>query len=229
MGTAVHVVLEEKLVNNEDVPFEEIFFDLVRKQRKIEPDTTQWLAGGPKDAPFMGQQVVEMGKACIENGLAFFKDFELEHVEYDLSGPLPGLDVPIKGYGDYTGTHKKHGKLVVDAKTSATKPKNNVQLETYSARYELMHGDRPNGYWLMLRPGAKPLTDKARYVDMTELDVEALGARYQRAYEKMKAKEYPALATFCTFCTQQPNCLVQSGPTARATFYDKSETDGIPF
>lgn len=81
----------------------------------------------------------------------------------------------------------------------------------------------------MLRPGATPKTEKGRFVDLSDINLEGLGARYQRAYEKMKAKEYPALATFCSFCTQQPNCLVQSGPTARATYYDKSETDGIPF
>lgn len=229
MGTAVHTVLEQKILTGLDVSFEAVFYDLVRKQRKIEADTSQWLAGGPKDAPYMREKVVEMGKACVANGLAFFKDFEVEHVEYDLSGPLPGLDVPIKGFGDYTGKHKEHGKLVVDAKTSADKPKNNVQLETYSARYELMHGERPNGYWLMLRPGAKPKTDKARYVDMTNLDVNKLGARYQRAYEKMQQMIVPATSTFCDFCSQKPNCLAQSGPTERAKFYDKSESDGIPF
>jgi len=229
MGTAVHTVLEAKLVNDETLDFEEVFFALVREQRKIESDTSQWLAGGPKDAPYMREKVVEMGKDCIQNGLAFFKNFELEHVEYDISGDLPGLSVPIKGFADYTGKHKKHGKLCVDAKTSARKPKNNVQLETYCARYELMHGDRPNGYWLMLRTGAEPKTDKARYVDMSELDVEALGRRYQAAYEKMQNKEYPATSTFCDFCSQKPNCLVQSGPTERAIYYDKSETDGIPF
>lgn len=229
LGTAVHTVLERKLIHNEDIPLEEVFFPLVREQRKIEKDTTQWLAGGPKAAPFMGQQVIDMGKECIENGLAWFKDFEIEHVEYDISGSLPELDIPVKGFADYTGVHKKHGKLVVDAKTSARKPKNNVQLETYCARYEMMHGDRPNGYWLMLRSGAEPKTDKARFVDMAELDVEALGRRYQAVYEKMQAKLYPATATFCDFCAQRPNCLVQSGSTKRANYYDKSDEDGYPF
>lgn len=230
MGTAVHTIGEHKIKTGEELEFEDVFFPLVRAQRKIEPDTTQWLAGGPKDAPFMGQKVVDMGKACVENYFKFLERFTVQHVEYDVSGYLPGCEPQVKGFIDLVGEHDDWGFLLVDTKTSAAKPKNDLQLQTYSALWAERHGGvAPNGFWLMLRPDAKPKTNKARFVDMSELDIGELGRRYQAAYEKMQEKLYPALSSFCDFCTQRPNCLVQSGPTDRATFYDRSERDGIPF
>lgn len=234
MGTAVHTIVEHKIKTGEELEFESVFFPLVREQRKLEPDTTQWLAGGPVDAPFMGQKVVDMGKACVENAFKFLEKFTVFQVEYDATGFLPGCEVKVKAFPDLIGEHDDHGLMVVDSKTSAAKPKNDVQLQTYCAllkvnEYPEILQKNFNGFWLMLRPDAKPKTDKARFVDMSDLDIEALGRRYQEAYDKMKAKWYQATATFCDFCTQRPNCLVQSGPTDRAIYYDKSETDGIPF
>jgi hypothetical protein len=241
MGTAVHTIIEHKIKTGEELEFESVFFPLVREQRKIEKDTTQWLAGGPKDAPFMGQKVVDMGKACVENAFKFLEKMTVYEVEYDASGRLPNLEVPVKAFIDLVGEHEDFGYVVADFKTSASKPKNDLQLRTYSALLRvppLAGGDHPftehgsiqfNGYWAMLRPDAAPKTNKARFVDLSDLDIDELGARYQRAYEKMKNKEYGAFSTFCDFCTQRPNCLAQSGPTERAIYYDKSETDGIPF
>lgn len=241
MGTAVHTIIEKFIETGEVPEFEDVFFPLVRAQRKIEPDTTQWLAGGPKDAPFMGQKVVDMGKQCVENALKILEKVTVYEVEYDATGRLPNLEVPVKAFIDIVGEHEDLGPVVLDWKTSASKPKNDLQLRTYSAllRVPALDGnDHPftehgstkfNGYWAMLRPDASPKTEKARFVDLSEIDVEGLGLRYQAAYDKMKNKEYPALSSFCNFCTQQPNCLAQSGPTERATYYDKSETDGIPF
>lgn len=241
MGTAVHTIMEHKILTGEELEFEDVFYPLVRKQRTIEADTSQWLAGGPKDAPFMREKVVDMGKACVDNAFKFLEKFTVYEVEYEATGYLPGCEVPIKAYLDLVGEHEDHGLVVVDAKTSAAKPKNNVQLQTYCGLLRVpgtSGSDHPftehgsiqfNGFWLMLRPDAKPKTDKARFVDMSDLDISELGARYQRAYEKMQQMIVPATSTFCDFCTQKPNCLAQSGPTDRANYYDKSETDGIPF
>lgn len=189
----------------------------------------------------MRQKAVDMGKACVENAFKFLEKMDVWHVEYEATGRLPGCDVPIKAFLDIVGEHEDYGPVVVDWKSSAAKPKNDVQLQTYCALLRVPQdggNDHPftehgslllNGYWAMLRPGAKPKTDKARFVDMSNLDIHALGARYQEAYEKMQAKQYQATSSFCNFCTQKPNCLAQSGPTKRALYYDKSETDGIPF
>lgn len=241
MGTAVHTIIEKYIETGEAPEFEPIFYDLVRKQRTIEPDTSQWLAGGPKDAPFMRQKVVDMGKASVENALKILEKMTVYAVEYDATGRLPGLEVPLKAYIDIVGEHEDHGPVVLDWKTSASKPKNDLQLRTYAALLRVPtaggndhpfteHGSTHfNGYWAMLRPDATPKTEKARFVDLSDLDINELGARYQRAYEKMQRMVIPATSTFCDFCTQQPNCLSQSGPTDRATYYDKSETEGIPF
>jgi len=241
MGTAVHKVIEHKIETGEVLEFEDVFFPLIREQRKIEPDATQWLAGGPKDAPYMGQKVVDMGKACVENAFKILDKMSVFHVEYDATGYLPGCEVPIKAFIDIVGEHEDYGYVVLDWKSSAAKPKNDLQLRTYSALLRvpsIAGNDHPftehgsivfNGYWAMLRPGATPKTDKGRFVDLTSIDMNELGARYQRAYDKMRNSEYGALSTFCDFCTQKPNCLAQSGPTARATYYDKSEADGIPY
>lgn len=234
IGTTVHKVIEHKIETGEELEFEPIFYALVREQRKLEPDTTQWLSGGPKDAPFMKQKAVDMGKQCVENAFKFLEKMDVWHVEYDASGFLPGCSVPIKAFVDIVGEHEDLGPLVVDWKSSASKPKNDVQLQTYCA---LLNQQVPpldpevkfNGFWAMLRPDAKPKTEKARFVDMSELDIEALGRRYQAAWDGMQAKKYPATSTFCDFCTQRPNCMAQSGPTKRATYYDKSDVDGIPF
>lgn len=241
MGTTVHTSIETFIETGEVPEFESIFYELVRKQRTIESDTSQWLAGGPKDAPYMRQKVVDMGKACVENAVKFLEKMTVWHVEYDATGYLPNCEVPIKAFIDVVGEHKDLGLLLPDWKSSAARPKNNLQLETYSALLRVPsisgndhpfteHGSlRFNGYWAMLRPGATPKTDAARFVDLQELDIEALGTRYQRVYEKMQQMIVPATSTFCDFCTQKPNCLAQSGPTDRAKFYDKSESEGIPF
>lgn len=237
IGTTVHKVIEHKIETGEELEFEPIFYALIREQRKIESDTVNWLSGGPKDAPYMRQKAVDMGKQCVENAFKFLEKMDVWHVEYDATGFLPGCSVPIKAFVDIVGEHEDLGPLIVDWKSSASKPKNDVQLETYAALLRFLwrevggtaYPTDLNGYWAMLRPDAKPKTEKARFVDMSELDIEALGRRYQAAYEKMQNKEYQATSTFCDFCTQKPNCLAQSGPTKRALYYDKSEEDGIPF
>lgn len=180
----------------------------------------------------MRQKAVDTGKACVENAFKFLEKFSVLHVEYRLFNKLPGLDIPILGFADLIGHHEDHGILLVDMKSSAQKPKNNMQLETYNAlaeEDEQLDGYGPfKGYWLMVRPDAKPKTEKARLFDF-EMSAEQIGARYQKVYEAMQAKQYQATSKFCDFCTQKPNCLAQSGPTKRALYYDKSETDGIPF
>lgn len=234
----MHAIIEHKIETGEELEFESVFYPLIREQRKMEPDSVNWLSGGPKGAPFMKQKAVDMGKACVENAFKFLEKMDVWHVEYDATGRLPNLEVPVKAFIDIIGEHEDHGIIVVDWKSSAAKPKNDVQLETYCALLRTTSesvgplGTFPediNGFWAMLRPGAKPKTDAARFVDMSKLDIEALGRRYQAAYDAMQAKKYPATSTFCDFCTQKSNCLAQSGPTKRALYYDKSETDGIPF
>lgn len=240
VGSAVHNMIEDWV--NPDRPFrgrddiraEDYFYPLVEKQLLIEPDMGKWLAGGPKDAPVIEEKALKLAQDCFEKALEYLDEIDVWEVEYDASGRLPGLSVPIKAYVDIIGEHKKQGPVIWDWKTGSTKP-GNFQLETYQAL--LKHNDPEfssrdwrggvkYGRYVMLAPG-KPVT---RHIDLSKVDPEEVGKKYQKVYDQMKAKHYEAKAGFdCGFCFNQDNCLVNAGNTRRAIYYDKSEEDGYPF
>lgn len=235
IGTAVHQMIEGYLLGR---PFEksgkaeDYFYPLIEKQLKIDPVDVNWLAGGSQDDPVIRDKALDQVKQCFENSIKFLEDIDVWEVEYDATGYLPDCEVPIKAFIDLIGEHKKHGPVIVDWKTGKQKPKNNLQLETYSALIDLSDWDYDGsarhfmGMWAMLNPDAA----KARPVDLSQVDPSALGARYQKAYEQIKKKIWKANAGFhCRFCTQAPNCLIESPGTRRAAFYDKSEEDGFPY
>lgn len=228
IGSAVHTAIEHHL---KDEPFsvEDIFYDLVSKQMLIEPDTNKWLHGGSLEDPVVENIALVRAENCFESALEFLEDIDVYHIEYDASGSLPGLDIPIKAYIDVLGEHKKHGPVIVDWKTGKQKPKNNFQLETYRALVAYMddfgHG-YTTGLWGMLAPGAS----KARPVDLSEVSPKDIGAKYQAVYEQMERKLYQTNAGYdCRFCFNQDNCKLEAGPTPRAKFYDRADEDGFPF
>lgn len=208
------------------------FYDLVEKQMRIEPDLSKWLAGGPEDAPITHDKALARAVECIERADEFIADLDVWEVEYDASGRLPGLSVPIKAFVDIVAEHKKKGPVIIDWKTGSTKP-GNFQLETYAALLtEVGYGHGGNmitgwkGRYAMLAPGSA----NTRYVDLSKVDPAEVGNKYQAVYDQMEAKVYKANAGFdCRFCFMQANCLVNSGPTKRALYYDKSSEDGYPF
>lgn len=237
IGTAVHEMIEEYLKADDQgsgyvltKTAEQVFYPLIKRQMEIEPDDVNWLSGGSVNAPVIRKRALDLVKRCFENALKFLEDIDVWEVEYDATGSLPGCGVPIKAYVDIIGEHKKHGPVIVDWKTGKQKPKNNLQLETYSA---LLMVDNPwdtalnfTGLWAMLNPDAA----KARPVGLSNVDPSALGARYQAAYDAITEKKWKANAGFhCRFCTMSPNCLVEAGPTERALLHDRSEEDGYPF
>lgn len=231
-GSAVHDMIEAHLKPDysKNWTAEEFFYPLIEKQLLIEPDTSKWLAGGPKADPVVEGKALQLVKDCFEKALEYLDEIDVWEVEYDAGGRLPGLEVPLKAYIDIVGEHKKHGPVIWDWKTGSTKP-GNFQLETYAAllkgRYRQGSGPmKLKGRYVMLAPG-KPNT---RYVDLSKVDPIAVGKKYQVVYEAMQAKKYPAYAGFdCGFCFNQDNCLVNAGMTKRAIYYDKSEEDGLPF
>lgn len=231
MGTAVHTSIESYIETGDVPKFEDIFYPLVAKQMKIDPVDVNWLSAGPQDNPTMRAKAVDLGKRCVENAVKFLEDIDVWEVEYDATGTLPGCELPTKAFIDVVGEHKKHGPVIVDWKSGKSKPKNNLQLETYAV---LWNKDRMSdrmkidiGLWAMLNPDAST----ARPVKgLSQVDASALGARYQKAYEGMKARIYKAKPSFgCKFCIQSPNCLLEAGPTSRAKYYDKSSEEGFPF
>lgn len=209
-----------------------IFYGLIARQMKVEPDLSKWLNGGSATEPVVKDRALQRARDCYEKALTFLDDIEVWEVEYDASGSLPGLSIPIKAYVDIIGEHKKHGPGIWDWKTGANKPKDNFQLYTYAARLRYSDDERlqdasyNKGLWAMLAPQAS----KARPIDLSTVSPEEVGAKYQAVYEKMQRKLYPTNAGFdCKFCFQSPNCLLDAGQTARAKFYDRASEDGLPY
>jgi hypothetical protein len=235
VGSAIHDGIEHFLQTGTKKSAEEVFYPLVSKALLIEPDTSLWLAGGPKDNPIVEDKATAQVEQCLEAAYRYLQDVEVWEVEYDATGPLPGLEVPVKAFVDIIGEHKKYGPCIIDWKSGSTKPKSNLQLETYAAL--LNFTDHPynehmsiqfhTGLWAMLKEG----TAQARPVDLSGVDPVALGKRYQAAYDRIKAKIFPYESGYmCRFCLNAPNCKLESGPTERANYYDKVEEDGgYPF
>lgn len=234
IGTVTHEAIEARLAGE---PFDTTtrFYELVSNQMRIEPDLSAWLAGGPADAPITHDKALQRAVECIEKAEEYLGDLDVWEVEYDASGRLPGLEVPIKAYVDIIGEHKKKGPVIIDWKTGSTKP-NNFQLITYGAllieskKFMWDLTDKKQlpfkGRYVMLAPGAA----NTRYVDLSKVDPEEVGTKYQDVYDQMKAKVYKANAGFdCRFCFQAENCLANKGMTERAMYYDKSADDGYPF
>jgi len=228
IGSAVHDKIEARLKGEPDRPMEDYFYPIVSNQMEIEPDLSLWLAGGPKDNPVTHDKALSRAVECYEKAEQELGDIEVWEVEYNASGRLPGLDVPVKAFVDIIGEHKKKGPVIWDWKTGSTKP-DNFQLITYAALLDYNQGTFGIPRWgryVMLAPGAA----NTRYVDLSKVDPAEVGAKYQAVYERIDDKHYEAKAGFnCRFCFQQDNCLVNSGMTQRAVYYDKSEDDGFPF
>lgn len=232
IGSAVHDAIEWVLAEQTTPKMEDFFYPLVERQMQIEPDVSKWLAGGPESAPITHDKALQRAVECYEKALQELDDIDVWEVEYDASGRLPGLSVPIKAYVDIIGEHKKKGPVIIDWKTGSTKP-DNFQLITYAAL--LKHNDHDDmfcvdqfdwGRYVMLAPGSA----NTRYVDLSKVDPEEVGQKYQAVVERMNEKLYQANAGFgCKFCFQAENCLVNKGVTPRSSYYDRSADDGFPF
>lgn len=228
IGTTVHEAIEARL-KGEPYDITLGFYSIIAKQMKVEPDLSKWLAGGPEHAPITKEGALQRALDCYEKARQELEDIDVWEVEYDASGRLPGLSVPIKAYVDIIGEHKKKGPVILDWKTGSSKP-DNFQLITYAAllgthpRFGVNNGFK--GRYVMLAPGAA----NTRYVDLSKVDPAEVGAKYQKVYEQMQAKIYKANAGFdCRFCFQAENCMVNSGINKRTEYYDKSAEDGYPF
>jgi hypothetical protein len=237
IGSSVHDKIEARLKGEPDRPMEDYFYPIVSKQMRIEPDLSAWLAGGPEHAPITHEKALQRAVDCYEKALQELEDIEVWEVEYEATGRLPGLSVPVKAFLDIVGEHKKKGPVIWDWKTGSTKP-DNFQLITYAALLKVPgvsgndhpfteHGSLPfKGRYVMLAPGGA----NTRYVDLSDVDPAEVGAKYQTVVERIEGKHYETKAGFnCRFCFQADNCLVNSGMTKRAVYYDKSTEEGYPF
>jgi RecB family exonuclease len=236
IGNAVHEMIEAWLQEQSlDAPAlpsaEKFFYPLVAKQLLIEPDTSKWLAGGPSGAPVVEEKALQLVKDCFEKALEYLDEIDVWEVEYDASGRLPGLSVPLKAYVDIIGEHKKKGPVIWDWKTGSSKP-GSFQLETYAALLKSAHLNRfPSkikwlGRYVMLAPD-KPVT---RHVDLQDVEPALIGAKYQKVLDQMNLKLYGTNAGFrCKYCGHQDNCNVNAGKNDRTDYYDLSSQMGYPF
>lgn len=238
VGSSVHTFIQQYLspapAEGIEVDVEQFFMAEVEKQMEIEPDTSKWLHGGSKDAPVVEERALKLAQDCAERAILFLEDVDVWHVEYDATGYLPGCTLPIKAYIDLIGEHKKHGPVIADWKTGKTKPKDNLQLETYNSLLYYpspewmtrMIGQTFTGLWVMLNPDAP----QARPVKFKHTP-ESLGKLYGGVEEQLKKKiARPEPQFNCQFCTMKPNCITQSGSNDRTRYYDTPIKDGwLPF
>jgi RecB family exonuclease len=237
IGKAVHAMIEDILhpsgppgaMNAEDY-----FYPLITQQMEIEPDLTKWLAGGPEFALITHERALQRVRECFSKAMEELEDIKVWEVEYDASGRLPGLSVPLKAYVDIIGEHKTKGPVIWDWKTGSTKP-DNFQLETYAAlliqqgwvKVHEWKSSSLHGRYMMISP---TYTSQPRYVDLSKVDPREVGKKYQAVYDRMQALHYETKAGFnCKFCFMQDNCLVNAGVTPRSTYYDKSTEQGYPY
>lgn len=231
IGSAVHAKIEDTLRGVPEKPMEEYFYPLVRSQMDVDPAPEGWLSGGPESDPVTHEKALQRAVDCYEKAAQELQDIEVWEVEADVSWRLPGLEVPIKAFVDIIGEHKKKGPSIWDWKTGSTKP-DNFQLTTYAALLKVNDSlpytlEDFHGRYMMISPA---YTGSTRYVDLSGVKPEEVGAKYQAVYDRIKEKHYEAKPSFnCKFCFQADNCLVNKGMTKRAMFYDKSEEDGYPF
>lgn len=217
---------------------EQYFYPLIQKQMLIQPDTTKWLAGGPEKDPVVEEKALQKVKDCFERALEFLEDWDVWEVEYDASGRLPGLEPEVKAFvdiiGEYKGKKKRwHGPGIIDWKSGSKKPKDNFQLETYSALLSdvkfasMNHRGGPfNGFWAMLDPNAS----EARPIDLSAVDPAEVGAKYQKAWRGMKSMQIQAnKAYMCKMCFNKDSCMEYSGITPQTIYYDRSHIDQPKF
>jgi hypothetical protein len=244
IGTAVHQAIEWHLsgatVGEDEV--ETVFIKEVERLMLIEPDTSLWLHGGSKDEPITEERALKRAQECFETAVTILQDITVYEVEPDITGYLPGCDLPIMAFPDLLGEHKKHGPMIVDWKSGASKPKDQLQLETYGAllkvRYQGVPVARmgcnsspvqyPKGAWAMLKPDLYK-TGPLRVVSLKETP-ESMGKMFHAVEERIQKKIWPALPEFgCKFCEQLPNCKLKSGSNERTRYFDKAEEEGYPY
>jgi len=214
-GTAVHNVVEgylkdflDKDVNVRDYA-EELFIAEVERLMKIEPDTHAWAHAGSDKDPVVEEKALILAQDCAEEAIAQLEQIDAWECELDVSGNLDPCPVPIKGYADIVGEHKKHGPIIGDWKTGKSKPKDNLQLETYNALMKsgIYRDLEFKGLWLMVNPQAS----KARPVELKE-SPKSMGLMYADAWRKIERGVFPARVQYsCKFCLQESNCKTQPG------------------
>lgn len=222
-GTAVHKATENHDRGNPEQSWKDLFYSGVEEALVTEPNVHEWMSGGSELDPDDCDKWMELGPLCISNWKTFVStefDVDKRDIECDVTTYLPGLDIPVKGFIDRTGFHKKHGHMIIDIKAGRNTPKDKgMQLGIYSALYEHKFGIRINkGAYYMAREGRL-----SRPYDLSDYTIEKVAGIFRATALKIGAGRYPAKQEFtCRFCDQRLNCFKVSGDTPRTRYYDRS-------
>lgn len=226
VGTAVHQFVELRLQGGApDV--EKLFLAEVERLMEIEPDTHKWAHAGSDENPVVEEKALRLAQECAERAIALLDEVDVWEVELDVSGTLPGCSLPVMGFADIIGEHKKHGPIIGDWKTGKSRPKNALQLETYNA---LINITKPKyfdiefkGLWLMVNPEAAKNTRPVVFKETTV----TMGNMYGDVARHIARGTFPARIKKweCDHCHQKPNCLAASGPTARTLHFEKLRSE----
>lgn len=225
-GSAIHEGIEYYLDTGEKANPTWLLNKQVESALKADSDMDNWLAGGSKDDPIIKGKALALVEDCLSSAYAFLCDVEVQPgtVELDVSGNLPGVKREVRAYVDALVVHKKHGPLIIDWKSSSSKPKDPFQLKVYRSLLLVKGGyDEFNkGKFVMLRPGVSD----PRPIDLSSVTPEQVGAEFAKMEERIEARIWNAKPDFmCNFCEQKPNCSLMSGSNQ----WDTSEDDGVPF
>jgi hypothetical protein len=229
IGSAIHDGIEYFIKTGNKANPTWLLNQHVESALKADADMDNWMAGGSKEDPIIKAKALALVEDCLATAYEFISGVEVVEgsVEMDISGRLPGVNRRIKAYVDALVIHPKHGPMIIDWKSSSSKPKDNFQLKVY--RSLLMGPDMSGDYreftkgkFVMLRPGVSD----ARPVDLSDVTPESVGAEFAKVEAKIDRRIWNAKPAFmCNFCSQKINCSLMSGSNE----WDTSEEEGIPF
>lgn len=231
LGSAVHSITESIDLEEQSAQsltrgytgddFKEVFYSEIEKGLEREPDFSKWLCGGSDGPVASAEKALETGPQSIKNWMNFTKDtFKVSEVELEVTCRLPGMYLKTKGFVDRVGDHIDHGRMIIDIKTGANKPKDKgKQLKDYAALLTASTGEVvTKGAYFMTQEGKM-----SKVYDLSDSTPETLGAANKEKLREMNASDYPAVREFtCKFCDQKLNCFAYSGDTARTRYYDPS-------
>jgi putative RecB family exonuclease len=228
IGSAVHKGIESDFeVDNIPEPVV-LLNQQAGSALKAEPDWNKWLSGGSKDEPIVEDRALKLVSDSLDSYREFKKKISVRAVETTVKTTLPGCSRPTVGVIDSYGLLEGVGETIMDWKTGSSKPKDNIQLETYRS-INVVNGEDlqyDKGLFVMLRPGAR----QSKPVDLSGVDPEKVGARFASFEKSIENRVWRADPGYmCRWCDQKPNCRAQSGVNARTVEWDTSAQDGYPF
>lgn len=244
-GKAVHRATEawdRAQVAGEKIDIREVWDHVFREElkssREDDPEEGQWRRAGitaeDSEGESIGRWYAQIGPLQVENYVAWRKRNALWRIwttptgepaiELDVSGTLPGMPVPVKGFidrifADRTTTER----ALVDLKTGSRKPASGLQLGIYAALTAERYGVTiPTGAAFMTRPAslAPPWA-------LGKFTPEYVGRHFGQLYAAIQAGYFvPRVGSQCGRCDVSAACYAVDGPLSH--LYDPDDPGYTP-